>query len=133
MNVPSYDVAISFCKKQLPLAKQVADPIRNQCKVFIYTEHRQEMAGTDGELFLPWVFREESRIVVILHDLEWGTTDWTYIEERAIQDRARENRSHDFILLLTFSERMDAPLDEEMCPLLPKSSTARTSLAWSSL
>lgn len=109
MSVPSYDVAISFCGGHLRHAKQLTEILRERCKVFIYTENQQEMFGTNGEVFLRRVFLQQSKIVVILHGLGWGKTDWTYIEERAIQDRARENKSHDFILLVRVEVDADLP------------------------
>ena len=43
-----YDLAFSFFQQNEPLAIQLNDRIRDRMKTFLYSEHRKEVAGTDG-------------------------------------------------------------------------------------
>jgi hypothetical protein len=83
----SYDVAISCLKSELPFAKELFSRLSKQLRVFLYSECQSELAGSDGVSTFTEIFKESSRLVVILHGEQWGKTKWTRVEETAIRDR----------------------------------------------
>lgn len=85
---PKYDVAISFLNQDEPLAVKIQTRLSESMEVFVYSKKQQELAGTDGLESFRVVFREASRVVVVLYRNGWGQTPWTRVEETAITERA---------------------------------------------
>src|SRR5262245_22617191 len=97
-----YDIAFSFLSKDEPIAQQINDLLTERCRTFIYTERQKELAGTDGEETFKRVFSKEARIVAVLFRPEWGSTNWTRIEETAIRGRAYEE-GYDFCTFISMT------------------------------
>lgn len=86
-----FDVAISFLADDEGIAIRLADVLRERgMKVFVYSEQQKELALKDGIEEFTSIFRERSRVCVVLYRQGWGETKWTRIEENAIKDRAFE-------------------------------------------
>jgi len=98
-NDYKYEVAFSFLSKDEPLAQRLNDLMQDRVSTFIYTERQLELAGKDGEIELKKAFGSEARIVVILYRKEWGTTDWTRVEQDAIRERGFHH-GYDFCILI---------------------------------
>lgn len=95
-----YDAAFSFIQRDQQLALQIADRIRDRMSVFVYSERQEVFAGADGMDQHSRIYRDESRVVVVLHRKEWGQTDWTRVEETVIRDRAFQN-GFDFLVTVS--------------------------------
>jgi hypothetical protein len=83
----TFDIAISFLHEDLGTATLLRDALAESFEVFIYTKKQEELAGTDGLESFRSVFRQRSRLVVVLLRERWGTTPWTRVEMEAITDR----------------------------------------------
>jgi len=94
-----YEVAFSFLTRDESLAQCLNDLLQERMSTFIYPERQRELAGKDGELELKKAFGSDSRLVVILYREEWGTTDWTRIEQDVIRERGYHH-GYDFCLLI---------------------------------
>jgi TIR domain len=92
-----YDAAFSFVERDQQLAVQIADRLRDRMSVFVYSERPEVFAGADGMDQHSRIYRDESRVVVVLHRKEWGQTDWTRVEETVIKDRAFQ-KGFDFLV-----------------------------------
>ena len=103
-----YEVAFSFCKEDEHLASQINDLIQDRYSTFIYYEKQKELAGKDGEIEFKKVFRNESRVVVILYRSNWGNTPWTRMEETAIRERAF-NEGYNFTLFIPNENNIKMP------------------------
>lgn len=103
-----YDVAFSFLAADERIAVQLNDLIQDRVSTFIYSENQKEIAGTDGERKFNEVFREQSRIVVVLFHDGWGDTPWTRIEQTAIRNRAYED-GYDFTVFIPLDESAKLP------------------------
>lgn len=86
----SYDVAISFLRRDEPHALEIHSKLGENLKVFVYSKNQEELVGTDGLESFREVFRRGSRMVVVLYREGWGHTPWTRVEEAAIKDRFLE-------------------------------------------
>lgn len=93
-----FDVAISFCARDEELARQLGNMLA-PLNVFVYSKEQEEVAGTDGTESFRGVFRERSRVVVVLHRELWGHTRWTRVEELAVQDYMLETRFHPLVFV----------------------------------
>src|SRR5437899_11207412 len=82
-----YDVAISFLSQDVDLARELADGLSPQLRVFVYIDRQREIAGTDGLTTFRAIFRSATRLVVVLFRNGWGESNWTRVEEEAISDR----------------------------------------------
>lgn len=82
-----YDVAISFLRRDEPLALEIHRRLTEQFSVFVYSKSQQDIAGTNGYEKFRQVFLAESRLVVVLYREDWAKTEYTRIEEAAILDR----------------------------------------------
>lgn len=86
-----YDVAFSFLSQDEGLASALNDQLQDRAKTFIYFDRQKEVAFTDGEETFGRVFREETRLVVVLYRAGWGESKWTRIEQAAIRARGFEH------------------------------------------
>lgn len=103
-----YDVSFSFLTRDEGLAMQLNDLLQDRVQTFIYTERQKELAGTDGQETFTRVFREESRLVVVLYRAGWGETKWTRVEEAAIRARAFDH-GFDFAKFIPLDEPAAVP------------------------
>ena len=82
-----YDVAISLVKEDVGVGQELHDLLRSSINsIFFYPESQRDLIGQDGVEKFGNVFRRESRVVVVIHRKEWGTTPWTGVEENAIKE-----------------------------------------------
>jgi len=86
-NKGLWDVAVSFLADDLGLAQEIRDQLSSSLRVFVYTHEQSAVAGTDGLESFRQVFRQDSRLVVVLYREGWGDTPWTRVEKEAITDR----------------------------------------------
>lgn len=108
MNNYKYEVAFSFCKEDESFASQLNNLIQDRYSTFIYYERQKELAGRDGENEFKKVFREESRVVVVLYRENWGNTSWTRMETDAIRERAYDD-GYNFTLFIPMENKIKMP------------------------
>jgi hypothetical protein len=82
-----YDVAISFLHRDEPLALELEAKLSANLKVFVYSKQQDQLAGGDGMESFREVFRDQSRLNVVLFRSGWGETRFTRVELAAIKDR----------------------------------------------
>lgn len=82
-----YDVATSFLQQDENVARQLNDALRDRFQNFIWYEQQKILAGAEGASVFVEVFRKRANVVVILYRPEWGSSQWTAVERRAIEDR----------------------------------------------
>jgi hypothetical protein len=99
-----YEVAFSFHQQDESLAFQIRDSIQERLSNFIYSEQQKKLIANNGVDKFSKVFRDESRIVVVLYREEWGTTYWTKVEETAIKERVQEE-SADFTVFISLDAK----------------------------
>ena len=87
MSNYKYDIAISLCKEDLSFARKLVAAINPNLRVFFYEDKQEELISKSGPEAFAKVFKEESRVVVILSRKEWSETLYTEIEKNAIVDR----------------------------------------------
>jgi hypothetical protein len=104
--VYEYDAAISFLASDEPFAREIADAL-TPLTVFVYSKAQEQIAGKEGVEAFRVVFRERSRLAVVLFRPGYGETPWTRVEATAIRDNCLEHGwNRLFVLRLT----RDAPL-----------------------
>lgn len=87
MSNYKYDIAISLCKEDISFARKLVAAINPNLKVFFYEDKQEELISKSGPEAFAKVFKEESRVVVILSRKEWSDTFYTELEKNAIVDR----------------------------------------------
>ncbi|MFB6307289.1 MAG: hypothetical protein ABEH43_09940 [Flavobacteriales bacterium] len=102
MSTFKYDIAISLCSDDLEYGKKLYDALNPKLeKKFLYPEQQKKIITEHGDEFFRRIFKEEARVVVILHRKEWGETKFTGLEKDAILDRiGQEGQGHDFIFMV---------------------------------
>lgn len=87
MTEPTYDYdgAISYLARDEAIASQIRDALL-PLNFFIYPKAQEEVAGAEGVAAFRHIFRDRSRISMVLFRPEWGQTKWTRVEETAIRD-----------------------------------------------
>lgn len=98
-QMKKYDVAFSFTHRDESLAGQLYELLRNRISCFIYFEEQKRLAGEDGERVFNSVFSQESSVVVILYNNDWGKTKWTRIEQTAIKNKGFDE-GYDFVIII---------------------------------
>jgi len=98
-----YEVAFSFLAPDERVALSINDFLQDRLSTFVYSQKQKDLVGRDGMIAFREVFVSEARIVVILYREEWGTTEWTRVEEEAIKDRVREE-GPDFLVLVNLDK-----------------------------
>lgn len=94
LDQPKYDVALSFLSVDEPIAAALHDRISEGLNVFFFPRNQEELAGTDGLESMRIPFLEDSRLVVVLYREPWGKTQWTRVEETAIQEGCLKHGWH---------------------------------------
>ncbi|MFD2921781.1 hypothetical protein ACFS6H_18825 [Terrimonas rubra] len=84
-----FDIAISLCKEDVDFADKLVKAINPNLKVFFYAHKQDELISKSGPEAFARVFKDESRVVIILTRKEWGETFYTDIERSAIVDRIK--------------------------------------------
>lgn len=87
MSNYKYDIAISLCKEDLSFARKLVAALNPNLKVFFYEDKQEELISKSGPEAFARIFKEESRVVVILSRKEWSETFYTELEKNAIVDR----------------------------------------------
>ena len=86
MTLRKYDVAISFLSADETIAAALNNLLSDGLDVFFFPQKQKELAGRDGLEAMRSPFLEESRMVVVLYREPWGETQWTRVEQTAIQE-----------------------------------------------
>lgn len=97
--IEKYDVAISYLAEDEDLAFKIYTEIGQIFKVFIYTQHQNELVGKGGVETLRDIFINRANLIVILYRKGWGQTSWTSTEERAIVDFGLKNQWKGILLV----------------------------------
>jgi hypothetical protein len=96
-----YDIAISLCKQDVDFARQLIAQINPSLKLFFYEDNQDEIITKSGPEVFGRIFKEESRVVVILSRTEWSESLYTDIEKNAIIDRTSvKNQGYQFLLVI---------------------------------
>jgi len=95
-----YEVAISFCVDDEQVAQGISDLISDKYPIFLYSKYQELLVGQDGVDIFTKVFKEDSRIVLILYREKWAKTPWTKVEENAIRERIFEEGT-DFTVFIS--------------------------------
>lgn len=85
-----YDIAFSFLDQDRDLVRQIEARLDGRLKTFIFPDHQEKLAGTDGQDSFRRVFDEEARTVVVMFREGWGKGGMTGIEMLALKDRAQQ-------------------------------------------
>ncbi|MDB4915626.1 MAG: hypothetical protein JWM95_3270 [Gemmatimonadetes bacterium] len=95
-----FDVAFSFVSREdLSVAKKLRDLLEPVLCAFVYTDHQDIVGGGEGMTAYGNVFRNETRLAVILLRPDWGKTQWTAVEEAAIRDRSLRTGGRSYMVV----------------------------------
>ena len=97
-----YDIAISLCKEDVGFADKLVRAINPNLKVFFYEHKQEELISKSGPEAFARVFKEESRVVVILSRKGWSETFYTEIERSAIMDRIKSG--YQFLMVIPMKQ-----------------------------
>lgn len=101
INTYKYDISISLCKQDIEFARKLAKALNPSLSVFFYEDRQEELISKSGPEAFAKVFKEESRVVIILSRKEWSETFYTDIERNAIIDRTSvRNQGYSFLLVI---------------------------------
>ena len=96
-----YDVAISLCKQDVDFANKIVAQLNPGLEVFFYEDKQEELISKSGPEEFGKIFKEESRVVVVLSRNEWSESFYTDIERNAIIDRTSvKNEGYNFLLVI---------------------------------
>lgn len=88
-----YDVAISCLDSDRGAAEELERLISGRVNgVFLYSSKQEQLVGNDGLEYFRRVFRHEARVAVVMYREGWGKSDWTNLEETAIEEKCLRTR-----------------------------------------
>lgn len=90
MKTYKYDIAVSLCKEDVAFARQLCKALNPTLNIFFYEDKQEELVGKMGPEIFARIFKEEARVVVIIHRKTWGTSFYTEIENAAIVSRLKD-------------------------------------------
>jgi hypothetical protein len=109
----THEVAISFKAENEPFALQLKAALDPPLPTFVYSKAQDLLVGRDGLEAFTEMFRDKSRLVVLLFGAGYGDTPWTRAEETAIKSRIFDGDGWPHVLIV----RMDNfPLRTWMAP-----------------
>lgn len=94
----NYDVAFSLCKEDNKLAAAINKKLNPSICSFFYGHNQQELINKNGSEEFAKIFRERSKLVVILYRDDWSKSYYTELEMNAIIDRTK--KGYDFLLVI---------------------------------
>lgn len=103
MDMPNYDydIAISLCKQDVDFGKKLVNNINPSLKVFFYENNQEDIISKSGPEVFSRIFKDKSRVVVILSRDEWSDSFYTDIERNAIIDRTSvKNEGYNFLMVI---------------------------------
>ncbi|MEQ9378777.1 MAG: hypothetical protein RIG68_26550 [Imperialibacter sp.] len=104
-----YDIAISLCKQDVEFARKLTKALNPGLKVFFYEDKQEELVSRSGPEAFAGIFKNQSRVVVILSRKEWSETFYTEIERNGIIDRTSvKNEGYNFLMVIPM-ERGEIP------------------------
>jgi len=103
-----YDVAISLRWTDVEHARALYDLLCDRLDVFFADERQADFVGTDGEESFGFIFRDQSRIVVVFYRSDWGSTTFTRAEEAAIKQRGYKD-GYGFTVWVPMDEEKSIP------------------------
>jgi hypothetical protein len=96
-----YDIAISLCKQDVDFARKLIKALNPKLKKFFYEDRQEELINKSGPEEFSKIFKEESRVIVILSRNEWSESYYTDIEKNAIIDRTSvKNQGYSFLIVI---------------------------------
>lgn len=95
-----FDLAISFLSEDESIAYQIYSELSKDFKIFFYPTSQKEIVAKDGIDTFSSAFKEKSRANLVLYRSNWGSTNWTRIEETAIKSRIFEGDKYDSLFLI---------------------------------
>lgn len=96
-----WDIAISLCSQDIEFAKKLVKALNPGLKVFFYEDIQEQFISKSGPEACARVYKNESRIVVILSREEWSNSFYTEIERNAIIDRTSvKNEGFQFLMVI---------------------------------
>ena len=104
LHLPSgdeqFDVAFSFVDRyDLSVAMALNALLEPELKSFVYVHEQELVGGGDGMTAYADIFRNRTRLSVILLREEWKTKPWCGIEEAAIKERALHTRHRSYMIV----------------------------------
>ncbi len=100
---PSYDVAISYAREDLRIARELATALENAGLAVFFDQHRlEEIWGNDLHRYLDDIYIRRSRFVLILASDHYGKRPWTIHEHNAARSRALLPGAESSILVISF-------------------------------
>lgn len=97
----TWDMAISLCKQDIEFAEKLVKALNPSLQVFFYEYKQEELISKSGPEAFAKIFKEQSRVVVILSRKEWSESFYTDIERNAIIDRtAIKNEGYQFLMVM---------------------------------
>lgn len=109
MKEYTYDIAISLCKQDMDFARKLVKALNPRLNVFFYEDRQEELISKSGPEAFGKIFKEQSRVVVVLSRNEWSESYYTDIERNAIIDRTSvKNQGYSFLIVIPM-EQGEAP------------------------
>jgi hypothetical protein len=100
-----YDVAISLCKQDVEYAHKLVTQLNPSLSIFFYENNQEGIINKSGAEEFAKIFKNESRIVVVLSRKEWSNSYYTEIERNAIIDKTSvKNEGYDFLFVIPMEE-----------------------------
>jgi len=97
----TWDIAISLCKQDIDFARKLVKALNPGLKVFFYENKQEDLISKSGPEAFAQIFKEQSRVVIILSRKEWSESFYTDIERNAIIDRtAVKNEGYQFLMVI---------------------------------
>jgi hypothetical protein len=103
-----WDIAITLCKEDVEFAKKLVKAINPTLKVFFYEHRQQELISKSGPEVFANIFKEKSRVIVILSRKKWSESFYTEIELNAIVDRTK-SEGYQSIMIIPMVEGETPP------------------------
>lgn len=105
MKEYTYDIAISLCKQDIEFARKLVKALNPSLKVFFYEERQEVLISKSGPEAFAKIFKDESRVIVILSRNEWSESYYTGIERDGIIDRTSvKNEGYSSIMIIPMEQ-----------------------------
>src|SRR6266542_4998174 len=98
-----FEIAFSFLTRDEPLAVRLNNHFKERYNTFIYLDVQDQLAGVNAIEKFTSIFKNQSRVVVVLFRKGWGEDGMTRIEKSALEQRM-PSEGLDYILMVLLDE-----------------------------
>jgi len=100
-----YEFGISLCNEDLEMAREIVRLSEiSKDKIFLYESNQEDLIAKNAVVRFTSTFKNDCRVIVVIHSSQYGLTRYTSLEQDAITERILSERNKRFLLFVKIDD-----------------------------